>query len=534
MPGHVFVVRGDVRRIACDAWLMPCDRRARNPEFLPDHLRDFADWPEPPADFHHSGRRVLPIPAWPADEPRPWLVHVGGRPGAPRDWYVEGLRQALAVIVPDVRSRAPRNRREKPLVALPLLGTGGGAWSELGAAVRALLPVLSETAQREDVDFALVALGAMSFAAMQHERAQLPGVWACLSSDLQADAERLVGPLSARRLSLFLGAGASVGAGLPLWSGLLDSLAEGLGVPRDDARRIRDRLGELEFATYLSRQLGDPSRLSQAVAAIFSTPARRWYYSLAQGLLAALPIRETVTTNYDQLFEAAWDAASAEPISKTSFAPTLRTSIIPHRLRPDADRWLMKMHGCLSQPETIVLTRESYIRYSEQWAALEGILQATLLTRHMLFVGFSFADDNFLRIVDAVRRIVRPRGTSAEPPHAPYGTALMLTDDSVLRSLHEPELRWTTFGGALAGRDESPVVLAPAARRLEIFLDYLASQTRESSHLLDDRFSDVLDAEEQSLKALLGPLVQAARSRPDHAVWGRVRGWLRGLGAEGV
>src|SRR5262245_22370639 len=29
MPGHVFLVRGDVRRLACDAWLMPADARGR-------------------------------------------------------------------------------------------------------------------------------------------------------------------------------------------------------------------------------------------------------------------------------------------------------------------------------------------------------------------------------------------------------------------------------------------------------------------------------------------------------------------------
>ncbi len=27
MSGHVFIVRGDITRIACDAWLLPSDER---------------------------------------------------------------------------------------------------------------------------------------------------------------------------------------------------------------------------------------------------------------------------------------------------------------------------------------------------------------------------------------------------------------------------------------------------------------------------------------------------------------------------
>ena len=58
-------------------------------------------------------------------------------------------------------------------------------------------------------------------------------------------------------------------------------------------------------------------------------------------------------------------------------------------------------------PEEIVLTKSHYIRYAERYAALGGIVQASLLTRHLLFVGFSFNDDNFQRIYDPVRKAKR-------------------------------------------------------------------------------------------------------------------------------
>ena len=71
------------------------------------------------------------------------------------------------------------------------------------------------------------------------------------------------------------------------------------------------------------------------------------------------------------------------------------------------DPWLLKMHGCVTHPEDIVLTRyfnydwnamghciyinmmwrEDYIRYHERRQALAGIVQAFLITKHMLFIG---------------------------------------------------------------------------------------------------------------------------------------------------
>ena len=43
-------------------------------------------------------------------------------------------------------------------------------------------------------------------------------------------------------------------------------------------------------------------------------------------------------------------------------------------------------------------------RYANNRAALGGILQALLLTKHMAFIGFSVSDDNFHRLFDSVRR----------------------------------------------------------------------------------------------------------------------------------
>lgn len=73
-------------------------------------------------------------------------------------------------------------------------------------------------------------------------------------------------------------------------------------------------------------------------------------------------------------------------------------------------KWLLKMHGCVTRPEEIVLTKQDYIRYTDRFAALSGIVQSLLLTKHLLFVGFSLDDDNFVRIFDSVKKA---KGTKA-------------------------------------------------------------------------------------------------------------------------
>jgi hypothetical protein len=67
----------------------------------------------------------------------------------------------------------------------------------------------------------------------------------------------------------------------------------------------------------------------------------------------------------------------------------------------------------------------------------------------MLFVGFSLRDDNFIRILDAVRRVVRPPTASADNP-APFGSALMMGKDDVMENLYRSDLNWI----ALAEREE--------------------------------------------------------------------------------
>jgi hypothetical protein len=175
-----------------------------------------------------------------------------------------------------------------------------------------------------------------------------------------------------------------------------------------------------------------------------------------------------------------------------------------------------------------VLTRSSYTRYDEQLPALTGIVQAFLITRHVLFVGFSLTDDNFHRIVDAVRRLRAATGAPGQ-----FGTSLTLGRGGLAESLWDRDVYRVRMEDRLES-DGFP--FADAARRLEVFLDYLLSRTRDTAHLLvGDRFDAVLTPGERRLRDALGRFVAEisgndAGAVRDTVAWPRIERLLKGLG----
>ena len=122
VPGHLFVVQGDVRRIASAAWLLPCDFHGSvSPAWLEDdtELRARVDAFRPRAvAAFEDGRRVARLPG--EERPHVWMVDTGGFPGTAESWYAEGLAEFVrtaaaetAADAPAARGRAVRRRRAR-------------------------------------------------------------------------------------------------------------------------------------------------------------------------------------------------------------------------------------------------------------------------------------------------------------------------------------------------------------------------------------------------------------------------------------
>lgn len=98
--------------------------------------------------------------------------------------------------------------------------------------IREILPVLYGFAVGNGIDVALCTIDRTVFAVMQAERTRWNNlvqglVWNHdLSPTLMAEAKRLSDYALRDELALFLGAGVSIGAGLPSWGELLNRLAK--------------------------------------------------------------------------------------------------------------------------------------------------------------------------------------------------------------------------------------------------------------------------------------------------------------------
>jgi hypothetical protein len=486
VAGHLFVIHGDVTRLACDAWALPCDASllvtgawvTNKTSPIHDPLgRNRLVGIERPEGWGDSGRRVLQLDGH--TEPQVWLINTGGTAGHPVEWYLKAIDQLLD----QLRGLTSSRGRSRPLVAFPFVGSGQGGQALVrgGLLDRLLAHFQAKVSQEGGVPFdvALVLRSANAFTAAQALRRRQGALyWPSLPDGPMGEIEALATHARAGHLVLFLGAGVSAGAGLPTWKGLLNRLATTAGLMEGG---IDAKLGELDRARLIERRLDARKIDLRDAIRDFIEPAKR--HSLAHALLAALPSSEAVTTNYDRLFEAAVHGAGGE------------IAVLPYEPVTPGGRWLLKMHGSIDHRDDLVLTREDYIRYADRRGALAGIVQALLITRHMLFVGFSLSDDNFHRIADDVRKAVRRPGMA---PSKPLGTALIISEHhAALKELWRGDLDCVEIGDAAGSA-------ASRARLLEIFLDrLLASATTATAHLLDPAFRDSLTHPERTLAAAL-------------------------------
>lgn len=194
----------------------------------------------------------------------------------------------------------------------------------------------------------------------------------------------------------FVGAGFTGAARLPSWSELLSDLAARPGVNTaqrehvarlvklstahafdEAAQTIEDALGREAFIAELDARLRRP--------ALTDTMAERLRW------LQGIPFRAIVTTNFDGVLTGATPSAEA-----------YRSVLRPEGVRPwwkrlfhtdpRADVPVVKIHGDVGHPSTVVISRKDYRRLLYDSPGYQGFLRAVLANRPVLYLGFSFMD----------------------------------------------------------------------------------------------------------------------------------------------
>jgi len=218
---------------------------------------------------------------------------------------------------------------------------------------------------------------------------------------------QLVRHLRDGRLVLFAGAGLSATAGLPTWGPLLKLLvdttvAETMASAQAaaDLERLHEAGKWLQVADHCRDELGE------RYISLLGKELRGDTIPIpdAHRLAMRLPFAAWVTTNYDKLLERAYTAERGG-LAKTLThldADTLGTLLF------DDVPYILKAHGDIDKPQSIVFTSRDYRELIHGNAAFSTAFSAVLLTRALLFVGYSISDPDFNLLLD--RQLVTFRG----------------------------------------------------------------------------------------------------------------------------
>jgi hypothetical protein len=183
----------------------------------------------------------------------------------------------------------------------------------------------------------------------------------------------------------FVGAGLSVGAGLPGWYGLIGELARRIGYELPPAQWATGEALIDAAQAYINEQ----GLHSLVMFLKYKLETTGKSPTAAHQALARLPISLVLTANYDDLLERAYrDAGKRVHI-------VVRDSDIPFMRRdPDAVN-IVKLYGDLDQPDTIVLARQQYEAFFLQRPQMIKLLETELGRSDVLYLGWSHSDPHF-------------------------------------------------------------------------------------------------------------------------------------------
>lgn len=183
----------------------------------------------------------------------------------------------------------------------------------------------------------------------------------------------------------FVGAGLSIGAGLPGWYRLISELAQRIGYELppaqwatgealiDAAQAYINEQGLHSLVMFLKDRLDTTGKLPTA----------------AHQALARLPISLVLTANYDDLLERAYREAGKR------VHIVVRGSHIPFMRREPGAVNIVKLYGDLDQPDTIVLAHQQYEKFFLERPQMIKLLETELGRSTVLYLGWSHSDPHF-------------------------------------------------------------------------------------------------------------------------------------------
>ncbi len=202
------------------------------------------------------------------------------------------------------------------------------------------------------------------------------------------------------KLVIFVGAGVSQNVdGMPSWNSLIANMAKAIGYSRCDSCRRKTETCE---STCLLKNDFSTDELLKIPQHVFNKDSELYNRVLTESIsdiTTDAPLSSAIfdinpvhiiTTNYDKLLET----------STHIFCEQYQ--VIVHDkdlLNANKGKYIIKMHGDLSEPDTMVLKEQDYLNYSQNHVLIELFIKSLLTDHIVMFLGYSLNDYNIKLIL---------------------------------------------------------------------------------------------------------------------------------------
>lgn len=212
--------------------------------------------------------------------------------------------------------------------------------------------------------------------------------------------EELVKSFKEGNVCLFVGSGVSCSSGLKGWDDLIASmrdvmLEEASAAEMADLREFFKNAGKLDIAEVFRDRVGE-NRYHDFLRREYRL--KRVNLSPLHKALRRLPVNTIFTTNYDKLLERTFrnDMGDDPPVIHS-----------PEQLAviDSSERRIIKIHGDIDHPKSIILTRKDYEMFEDRYAAIQDYIRRAISFETMFFVGFGLEDPNFERFYANARKV---------------------------------------------------------------------------------------------------------------------------------
>lgn len=200
---------------------------------------------------------------------------------------------------------------------------------------------------------------------------------------------RLTSALKARQAVLFAGSGISLAAGLPTSITFVSRLVGGLRsrIKGYAAPPVGSGIASVaaDFEMKFGRQ-----RLAEEVRSLLEIRNGTEFTPAHEAAVDLFP--RIITTNYDRLFERA--ASKSSPIQHI---------IAPECPVPLPARFILKLHGSVLKPETLVITETDLIAFPETHKTVLAEVANVLQSGLVVVAGSSLRDSTVFRLFYSLR-----------------------------------------------------------------------------------------------------------------------------------